>query len=154
VQSPFMARSYLTDDAGSRRAFRDGWFYPGDLGVMSAAGSLRITGRIDDRIEIGGVKVNAVIMDQTIEAVPGIREGICFTRPGAHDVPIMAALIVPDDPASAADVAKRVRDAIAENVSNILVPQIVYVTDTIPRTDRGKPKRREAVSVADGSERY
>lgn len=154
VQSRFMARGYLGDDATTRRAFRGGWFYPGDLGTLSATGSLRITGRIDDRIEIGGVKVNAILMDQTIEAVPGVREGICFTQPGEHEIPIMAALIVPDDPGSAADAAKRVREAVATNVSDVLVPRIVYATDAIPRTERGKPRRREAIDVAANAERY
>ena len=36
------------------RMFRDGWFYPGDIGLMLGPRSLKLLGRADDLINIGG----------------------------------------------------------------------------------------------------
>ncbi|MES1266008.1 MAG: class I adenylate-forming enzyme family protein, partial [Variovorax sp.] len=43
-----MVRGYVGDAAATRRQFRDGWFYTGDLGSVSAAGEFNILGRVDD----------------------------------------------------------------------------------------------------------
>jgi fatty-acyl-CoA synthase len=45
VCSEFAVDHYLGDPEESNRVFRDSWFYPGDLGTLSAEGLLVITGR-------------------------------------------------------------------------------------------------------------
>ncbi|TPX03145.1 long-chain fatty acid--CoA ligase, partial [Schumannella luteola] len=47
-RSPGMAHGYLGDPEASARAFRDGWFHPGDRGVLRADGGLTLRTRTTD----------------------------------------------------------------------------------------------------------
>ena len=57
IRTPSQVSSYIGDPELSAAAFRAGWFHPGDLGVLSADGELRITGRVNDQLNVGGVKL-------------------------------------------------------------------------------------------------
>jgi acyl-CoA synthetase (AMP-forming)/AMP-acid ligase II len=54
-RSPSVFSGYLDDPTLTRRMLRDGWFYPGDLGVRRGP-QLQVTGRVDDQVNIGGIK--------------------------------------------------------------------------------------------------
>ena len=63
IRSPQLMNGY-TDDAINRAQFRDGWFYPDDLGSLSDDGYLTMAGRTKDIINRGGEKFSS----QDIEA--------------------------------------------------------------------------------------
>ena len=44
LRSEFAVDDYYRQPDKSKKTFRDGWFYPGDLGTLSADGLLVITG--------------------------------------------------------------------------------------------------------------
>ena len=46
---------YVDDPGLTKRMLRDGWFHPGDLGIMQGR-TLQITGRTGDQVNLGGVK--------------------------------------------------------------------------------------------------
>jgi acyl-coenzyme A synthetase/AMP-(fatty) acid ligase len=76
-----MVDGYLDDPEATRRMFRDGWFYPGDLGILHGPRLLQVVGRADDLLNIGWNK----IMPETVEAlVLGVAEvadaGVCSLR--------------------------------------------------------------------------
>ena len=50
---------YEGDPERTAQVLRDGWFRTYDLGRVDADGRLRVTGRVDDMIISGGVKVPA-----------------------------------------------------------------------------------------------
>ena len=50
VRSEYAVDSYFGNPEGSRKAFRDGWFYPGDVGTLSAENLLVITGREREQV--------------------------------------------------------------------------------------------------------
>lgn len=54
LQTPFMATGYIGLPEASARAFRDGWFYPGDFGYVSQEGLLVSTGRLENRLNVSG----------------------------------------------------------------------------------------------------
>ena len=49
---------YHLDDERSRKHFRDGWFYSGDMGRIDSDGFLYIEGRADEQLNIGGLNIN------------------------------------------------------------------------------------------------
>jgi long-chain acyl-CoA synthetase len=73
-----MAHSYLNDPAASAESFRDGWFYPGDTGIIGSERSLKITGRISERINAGGVKANPELIENVVLGFAGIVECAAF----------------------------------------------------------------------------
>ncbi len=59
--------SYMENDDASRRVFRDGYFYPGDMAVKRADGRIRILGRVDDVINLQGAKVAVAPIEQDLQ---------------------------------------------------------------------------------------
>ncbi|MEP6790979.1 MAG: class I adenylate-forming enzyme family protein [Ramlibacter sp.] len=72
VRSYSMAEGYLGDDEATRAAFRDGWFYSGDRGALVAPRWLRLDGRHDDLLNIGGIKIAGARVEELIRELPGV----------------------------------------------------------------------------------
>ena len=68
VRTAFMSDGYLYDPERTRHMFRDGWFYPGDIGLMDDHGRLRVLGRTDDMLNIGGRKYLPAVLEELIRA--------------------------------------------------------------------------------------
>ena len=73
---------------GGPRAFADGWFRTGDLGLLDAGGRLTVRGRADDVINTGGHKVVPGEVAAALAELPGRPEaavvGASPTRNGAN----------------------------------------------------------------------
>jgi len=54
--------------------FRDGWFYPGDRGVLFEDGLLAITGRISETLNIGGRKISLLDLEAELVKLPEIKD--------------------------------------------------------------------------------
>jgi len=67
---------YLHDEAATRAFFRDGFFYPGDLGMFRADGRLALQGRVTDVINILGQKIASAPIEQALERELGV-SGVC-----------------------------------------------------------------------------
>jgi cyclohexanecarboxylate-CoA ligase/acyl-CoA synthetase len=64
---------YLGNDEATSSAFtHDGWFRTGDLARMDAAGNIRITGRLKEVINRGGVKFNPADIEALIDQHPAV----------------------------------------------------------------------------------
>jgi acyl-coenzyme A synthetase/AMP-(fatty) acid ligase len=60
--------------------FKDGYFYPGDLGFVDSAGRLHLEGRSTDLINLGGVKVNPERIEAIALAQSGVQDCAAFGR--------------------------------------------------------------------------
>lgn len=74
VRTPSMVAGYLNEPEATESAFRDGWFVSGDLGALQGPRLLRLVGRHDDLINLGGVKVPAVQLESSIRQHDGVRD--------------------------------------------------------------------------------
>ena len=83
IKSDRGAQGYLGDPEASAAAFRDGFFYPGDLGRRLPDGGLVIEGRIDDRMNIGGIKLLPNVVEDAAMDHPGVRDAAAFALPDA-----------------------------------------------------------------------
>jgi acyl-coenzyme A synthetase/AMP-(fatty) acid ligase len=74
ARTPYMASEYHNDIIETAKAFRQGWFYPGDLGYLDDRGSLHLSGRTSDVINAGGVKINPRQVEERVLSLEGISE--------------------------------------------------------------------------------
>ncbi len=65
-RSPCQPDHYWCNSGAGTRNFRDGWFHPGDVGSMSGR-RIRISGRLDDVLNFGGIKINPAEIDLRLE---------------------------------------------------------------------------------------
>ena len=82
IRSDNLCAGYLEDPEATAAMFRDGWFWPGDLGQISADGRLAIVGRTNDLMNIGGAKVLATRVEAVALTVPGVEDAAVFPGPG------------------------------------------------------------------------
>lgn len=81
IRGDELVDGYLDNPEGSEARFRDGWFWPGDLGTVSAAGVLTVLGRTDDLMNIGGSKFLAGRLEALILRVDGVLDAAAFLAP-------------------------------------------------------------------------
>jgi acyl-coenzyme A synthetase/AMP-(fatty) acid ligase len=62
-------QEYLDDPAASTAAFRDGYFYPGDMAVQRDDGKFRILGRIADVVNLGGQKWSVAPIEANLQNI-------------------------------------------------------------------------------------
>ena len=72
---------YLGSAAELQKFFRDGWFYPGDLGMVTSDRLLIITGREKAVINLGGDKINPETIEAVLASFPGVVHAAAFGRP-------------------------------------------------------------------------
>jgi acyl-CoA synthetase (AMP-forming)/AMP-acid ligase II len=68
-----VVKGYADDPVATVRSFRDGWYYPGDIGRLDQNGSLAVLGRVDDLMTLNGAKLlPSLVEDRIMLAAPGI----------------------------------------------------------------------------------
>jgi len=84
IRGASVVPGYFDNETATRQSFSDGgWFRTGDLAAADAAGNIRITGRVKDVINRGGIKINPTDIENLITA---------------HDAVVQSAIVaMPDD---------------------------------------------------------
>lgn len=124
---------YLDDPATSEACFRDGWFYPGDLGAVTANRVLILTGRANELINAGGVKVNPREIEDVLLARPGVTQAAAFGVPDATGVTQIWAAIVADPSVQVAELQRQCEAALGRRT-----PRFIVRMKDLPRNASGK----------------
>lgn len=130
--------AYAAQSSEPRADFRDGWFYPGDRGMVTERGMLVILGRVNELINAGGAKVAPEVIDELLLARPDIKDAAALAMTGASGIEELWVAIVPNGaPApSAAEIV-----AYCAQKSGDYRPAQVRFVDEIPRSALGKVAR-------------
>ena len=138
TRSAGMVNGYLGDERATRLAFRDGWFYPGDLGFVRPDGGLTLTGRQTEVLNAGGVKIDPNRIDHFAADFPKVRDACSFDYVSVTGLRQIGLAVVCDD-----DVDAQTLVAALTAEFGTAAPKLVARIDAIPRTATGKPLRRE-----------
>ena len=145
VKTESMFAGYLDDPEATRRMVRDGWFYPGDLGILRGPRQLEVVTRQDDLLNIGGLKVPpATIEDQVRKKLPVRDVGVCSIRNADGIEEVWVAVSAEADSADK-DLVARVKEAFGHGENADIH---VIALARIPRNAAGKIQRhllKEAV---------
>ena len=60
---------------------RDGWFYPGDFGVLHEDGLFAITGRLAETINLSGAKLSPLVLEDRISRLPEVKDVCVVSLP-------------------------------------------------------------------------
>ena len=74
-----MARSYLNNAVASAEVFKDDYFYPGDHGFLDESGLLHLTGRVNEVVNLSGVKMNLDKVDSVAMSQLGVVDCASFS---------------------------------------------------------------------------
>jgi acyl-CoA synthetase (AMP-forming)/AMP-acid ligase II len=129
-----VANGYYRNPAESAAAFRDGWYYPGDLGRFDADGFLYLTGRSKDMIIRGGVNIYPAEIEQTLVLHPAVAEAAVVGWPSPERGEEVAAFVVCRARVSEHDLIAHCRTSLAP----YKVPKGVFFLDALPKSGMGK----------------
>jgi long-chain acyl-CoA synthetase len=133
VSSPSLLSEYVGDP---KDPVRDGFLLTGDLGRVDPEGRLHLTGRFKLLIDVGGLKVNPVEVEDVLMGHPGVREAVVFAVPYTNTAARIKAIIVPE-PSARLD-GRDLRRFASERLSRHMIPRIFEVRDEVPRSPSGK----------------
>jgi acyl-coenzyme A synthetase/AMP-(fatty) acid ligase len=138
-----MVDGYVGNPEATARAFRDGWFYPGDIGLLTVDGMLIIRGREASVLNIGGDKVKPELVEEALTSFPGVQEAAAFTHKNDVDVPeLWAALVCRSDLDLAA-----LQGHCEQRLGKAFVPRHFSRLDSLPRSAAGKLDRARLVEI-------
>jgi acyl-coenzyme A synthetase/AMP-(fatty) acid ligase len=135
---PLQATRYLNDPVATAESFRDGWFYPGDLGRLTHDGRLRLEGRASEIVNSGGTKIDPARVDAVAAEHPGVLDAAGFAHVDADGMTQFVLAVVPGDDFDAAGLV----EALTE-VFGTARPSVIATVTEIPRNPMGKPLRVE-----------
>jgi len=122
-------------------AAREGrWFVTSDLGAFGPSGELMVRGRADDVINTGGEKVVAAEVEAVLGSCAGVREAAVVGRPDPEWGEVVAAVVVPADPAAPPLLAD-VRAHVQARLPGYAAPAALVLMPELPMLPSGKPDR-------------
>jgi len=119
----------------------EGWLKTGDVGVMDAAGYVRITDRIKDMFIVGGFNCYPAEIENTLCNYPGVSRAAVIGIPDERLGEVACAFLVPD-PGAELDAAEVIAWC-RESMANYKVPRAVHIVDTLPVNASGKVLKTE-----------
>lgn len=129
-----LANGYLGADDDS--AFRRGWFFPGDMGRLTADGALVLAGRQSEVVNLGGVKLDPARIDALAETHPGVLEAGSFGIERIAGVTELGLAVVADDSCDL-----QALDAMLRQLLVGKHPTVFGRVAAIPRNRMGKIER-------------
>ena len=142
-------RGYINDpEETSNTITADGWLKTGDVGVMDAAGYVRITDRIKDMFIVGGFNCYPAEIENSLCSMPGVARAAVIGVPDERLGEVAKAYLVVAGGAnlSEASVIAWSRD----NMANYKVPRSVSFVENFPMNAGGKVLKGELRALAGG----
>lgn len=120
-----------------------GWYATGDLASIDADGFVRVTGRLDDIENVGGIKVHPLEVEHLLLGHSMVREAaVCAVTLDDGSVRLCAYVVREDGPP---EIERPLADSLIALVRAHLtaykVPREVVFVPSLPRTGSGKLRR-------------
>ena len=124
----------------TEQVLKNGAIYSNDIGYMGADGFVYFIGRIDDIINMGGVKINPLEVEEAALMYSGVKDCMCAPEPDdmAGELPVL--YVVKEETYKISD--QKLRKFLCTKLDPEIVPKKVVFTEQIPRTFNGKIVRR------------
>jgi acyl-CoA synthetase (AMP-forming)/AMP-acid ligase II len=144
IRSKHTAGAYVGDPETSRIHFRDGCFYPGDIGRLREDGIFIISGREKTALNVGGDTVSPERVEEALTAFAGVNDAAVFATDNVLGIGELTALIV--GPLTGREQA--LLQHCAARLPPSCVPVRLIVVPAIPRGSQGKIERHRLADLA------
>jgi fatty-acyl-CoA synthase len=141
VKGPTVLLKYWNKAQETQAAFRDGWFYTGDLGKQDREGFLYIVGRKVDMIISSGENIYAAEVERAIESIPQVAEAAAVGMPDPKRGEVVAAFVLLNK--GAAMTEEGLIEVLHEKIAPFKIPKKVVFVKEFPRNSAGKILKRE-----------
>lgn len=140
--SPWLPDGFHRNPEETAKSFRDGWYYPGDLGRIDEAGYLYVVGRAKDMIIRGGVNIYPADIEETLLRHPKVHDAAVVGWPSREFGEEVAAFVIADGSVPPEELKELCRDSLAR----YKIPREVFMVDEFPKNAMGKVLKQELVN--------
>ncbi len=127
-----------------------GYYFSGDGALRDENGYYRITGRVDDVLNVSGHRIGTAEVENAINVQDSVVESAVVGFP--HDIKGQAlyAFVILDGNISEADALKKINDAVNKEIGHFARPDKIQFVKGLPKTRSGKIMRRILRKIAEG----
>jgi len=142
LATPYIMAGYCNDAALTEAAFSDdGWFRTGDLATVDDNGFVYLTGRLKELINRGGNKITPLEIEAALLHCAGVVAALATGMPDpVLGQRIHALLVAQPDAVLNATV---IRQALAARLEKFKMPDVFYLSDSLPAGSTGKVSRAQ-----------
>ncbi|NOX93665.1 MAG: AMP-binding protein [Alphaproteobacteria bacterium] len=139
LRGPNSFKGYRTSQ-GVADAPINGWVETGDIGQIGPDGQLRLLGRAKDTIIRSGHNIDPLLVEETVQAHPAIRQAAAVAMPDAYagEIPTLYVSLRPGHELTTEQLANHISEHIAEPPAR---PKHIFILDELPLTPVGKIAR-------------
>jgi o-succinylbenzoate---CoA ligase len=138
LAGPVLFSGYLGQPRLTSAVLRAGWFTTSDLGELDDDGRLRVLGRADDVVVVGGRNVALPAVADRLRAHERISDAYCVGIPDPEWGTVVGAVIASD----AAPTTVEVQAWVGATLPGAAVPRRVLAVRALPMLTNGKVDRR------------
>ncbi|HEV8016132.1 MAG TPA: class I adenylate-forming enzyme family protein [Stellaceae bacterium] len=132
------------DGNASAEHFRDGWYYPGDVGALDAEGYLHLRGRVAEIIRRGAIDVFTADVEAALAAHPAVAEAAVVGIPSPTQGEEVVAFVVKTGALTHDELVRHC----VERLAPVQRPDRVFYIEALPRIAGGKVDRARLQSLA------
>ena len=143
VRGPAVASPMPGPAGDDDEGFRDGWFYPGDLGKFGPDGILHLHGRGADLIKRGGLMVHAQEVEQALRRHANVADAAVVGAPSIDLGQEVVAFIVANGTIEQKELVRHCRGELAP----FKVPARFIFVDSLPTNPNGKVVKAELLKT-------
>lgn len=143
IRVPNAPNRYVNDPEAAKTAFRDGWFYPGDVGRIGEDGLLFLAGRESERLNAAGVKVAPNVVEDVVMDWPGVIDAAAFEHLNDMAMGEIAVAVVAEGKLDQQALGKFCRERLRE-----CAPKRILLIKDVPRNEMGKIDRTKLQGLA------
>ncbi len=146
VRGPNVSQGYWQNPEATAAAFKDGWYYTGDLGYTDQKGNLYLKGRKKNIIVLAnGLNVYPEDIENLLQTYPQVKDAVVLGVPGEKDQePEVHAVLLLDDPSAAKSIIQQANRQRAPHQQ--VRGFTVWPDQDFPRTHTLKVKRLDVLN--------
>lgn len=116
----------------------EGWFATGDIVERDEDGYMKIIGRLNKIINVGGLKVLPKEVEDVILQVPNVIDATVFSRDNAITGQMVCAEVVISENADKSEMKKLISEKCRQDLDKYKVPSKIIITNTLAVSNRFK----------------
>lgn len=144
IRSKSVTKGYWNEPEQTAKAFRDGMLIMSDLGYFADNGELILVGRANDTINLGGLKVAPLEVEELVMLAECVDECLLIPVTKGGTVSALKLLVVLKEGKELDEPA--IRKLITDNLEPYKLPKQITVIDEIIRTFNGKIDRKQMIA--------
>lgn len=152
IKGPQLMKGYWNNPEETAKSIVDGWFYTGDIAVLTEEGYLKIVDRKKDMILVSGFNVYPNEVEDILTSHPAIQEAAAISHKDERSGEVVHAYVVKEKGQVISE--EDLKAFCYEKLAAYKVPKRIFFKDELPKSNVGKILRREVRAIAEADARH